>query len=115
MSHDDSNDDVEKGPGGSGGTLERGRANTKLLERALRAGWPVRPELRAKVLDRLEAVIDDPQASHRETTSASKALMDATRLELAAIETAIRAEQHEEIAERVREIEARLKEQGDQP
>jgi hypothetical protein len=85
---------------------------TRLLARALAAGWDIPPELRDTITARLRMVIEDGESSPREVTAASKALMDALRLEQSAVDVALRARSQEELAERVAEIEARLKQGG---
>ncbi len=58
----------------------------RLEERAVRERWPMSEEVRERILARLMRTMDDGDASHRETTSAAKALIGADRLNLQAEE-----------------------------
>lgn len=71
--------------GGSGGDSAPTLKETRLYERAIRGGWSVRDELKAKVLARLEKVIDrDPlnPLGDREAIGAARAIMAADKLDL---------------------------------
>src|SRR4051794_8788475 len=77
-------------PGGSGGALppespfREGRADTRLLEKAVKARWPIREEVRPAVMNRLSRAAIDPNVSQREATSAARAIFEADRLNLEA-------------------------------
>jgi len=48
-----------------------------MMARSLEQRWPMTAEQRQAVIDRLLKIMSDPLASHREATSAAKALMSA--------------------------------------
>lgn len=99
-------DDAAPPRGGLGGdALEPGVRTTRLLERALRERWPVPTSLRGRVVERLAATIDDPGTSPREATAAALALLQASRTNLSAIDTALRAKSQEELEGRIAALE----------
>jgi hypothetical protein len=99
--------------GGLGGGSDRGIRDTRLAERALREGWPIPDEIRAPLIKRLARIAFDPGSSPREATSAARAILQASKLNLEIISAAIRAEEHEALAARVEEIERRLAQPAD--
>jgi hypothetical protein len=65
--------------------------------------------MRKPLIERLNEVVQDTASSPREVTSAAQAILSASRLNLESIATAIKAQEHEEMAKRVEELEDRLK------
>jgi hypothetical protein len=53
--------------------------DTRLLARAVMQRWPINPKMREGIIGALARVLTDPNASHREKTSAAKALMAAEK------------------------------------
>src|SRR3954454_24852638 len=94
--------------GGLGGTNGRGIRDVRLVERALRERWPIPKALRGPLIDRLARIVQDPEASPREATSAAKAILTASRLNLETITATIKAQEHEELVRRLEEIERRI-------
>jgi hypothetical protein len=70
--------------------------DTRMMERALRERWPIKPEFREKIMNSLIAVIADRNASPREKTAAARALMYADSLNLEAEKIAQADWHHEE-------------------
>jgi len=105
------------------GNLERGSGSgcapntrdVRLLALALEERWPVSAEAKSAAVRRLEAVVSDPDAKPRAFDRAIKALASLSRVNLAAIDTGMRAKAQEELEERVAEIEAKIHQQGDRP
>jgi hypothetical protein len=91
--------------GGLGGTTGRGIRDTRLVERALRERWPVSKALRRPLIERLAAIAQDPKASPREATSAAKAILSASRLNLEVVAKAIDADKHENVLRRLEALE----------
>jgi hypothetical protein len=56
--------------------------DTRLMERALRERWPIKPEYREKIIASLLLIVADRTASPRERTSAAKALLHADQINL---------------------------------
>ena len=56
--------------------------DTRMMERALRERWPIKPEYREKIIASLLLIIADRSASPRERTSAAKALLHADEINL---------------------------------
>ncbi len=97
--------------GGSGGATARGIRTTRLLERALRERWPISRKMRKPVIERLYEIVQDTGSSPREVTSAARAILSASKLNLETITAAIRAEEHEELIDRIDELERRVEQQ----
>ena len=70
MNNELTNDEMEEGPR----FRKRGRADTKLIERALRERWPIPEKYRKHIVDRQVQISVDPAISAREATSAAKCL-----------------------------------------
>lgn len=68
--------------------------DTRILARALMQRWPINPKMREGIIGALARVLTDPNASHREKTSAAKALMaaDAQNIEMEKMQ---QADEHE--------------------
>lgn len=79
MADDNHNADAPSPEGGSGGGLgsirPRGRADTKLIERAIRERWNIPAEFRDAVVRRQLTIAMDPTIGHREATSAARCLV----------------------------------------
>lgn len=75
-------------PGDLGAGCAPGLPETRLAERALRERWPIPPDVRIRVLNRLGKILDDDawtdadRPGHREVTSAARALIAADKLNL---------------------------------
>lgn len=75
--------------GGSGGDCAPDVRETRLHERAIRERWPIPEHVRVKILNRLLKIVDEdafhadqPRPSHREVTSAIRALISADKANL---------------------------------
>jgi hypothetical protein len=84
--------------------------DAKLGERALRHGWDVPEALKGPLIARLNelAMSTDPAIGAREKISAAKALLLADKLGLESIRTAIVADNHDGVVERLQAIERQL-------
>ena len=84
--------------------------DAKLAERALRHGWDVPEALKGPLIAKLHelAMSADPTIGAREKISAAKALLLADKLGLESIRTAIVADAHDGVVERLRALERRL-------
>jgi hypothetical protein len=105
-------------PGGRGDSIvrERGRVEEiRLYKLALAQAWAIPAAMKQQVLNRLSEVLHDRKAGPRELTAAARAVISATGQNLAAVDTAIRARNAEELEARVNELEARLPQQGGKP
>ncbi len=99
----------EKNAGGLGdrSVWSAGTRDVRLAERAVRECWLLRDDARAAMMARLEAVVLDPGSKPRAFYAAVKALAGLSRINLAAVDVAIRALQFEDLADRVAELEKR--------
>ncbi len=95
--------------GGLGGNFVPGRGirDTRLVERALRERWPIPKAIRKPLVERLAEIVEDTASSPREVISAAKAILSASKLNLETITATIKAREHEELIERVAELERR--------
>jgi hypothetical protein len=66
--------------GGSGGTFREGRADTKLIQKAIAARWPIPDKVRPEITARLCKIATSDTHSPRETTNAAKALFECDRI-----------------------------------
>jgi hypothetical protein len=73
--------------------------DARLAERALRESWPVPAELRPELVRILAELARSPSASPRERTSAVKALLQASRLNLEALKVAMAADYQDVLEE----------------
>jgi hypothetical protein len=104
--------------GGLGGNLRPGRGarDTRLMERALRERWPIPKAIRKPLIDRLYEIVEDTGSSPREVTSAAKAILAASKLNLESITATMKAQEREELIERLAELERRAEShQGRRP
>jgi hypothetical protein len=98
----------------SGGLGERsvwtsGTRDVRLAERAVRESRTVSDGARSAMMRRLESVVSDPESKPRAFYAAVKALAALSRINLAAVDVAIRALQFEDLADRVAALEERAK------
>jgi hypothetical protein len=100
-------DGVEKASGGLGGSFTRGTRDVRLVALALQERWPIDPAARQAMVRRLEDVVADPVTRPRAFLAAVKAIMGLSRINLAAITSAIQAKEHEEVLDRLDELEKR--------
>src|SRR3954471_11495405 len=91
--------------GGLGGPSRRGARDPRLVERALRERWPIPKALRGPLIERLAGIVQNPDASPREATSAAKAILTASRLNLEVVSKAIEADKHENVLRRLEALE----------
>jgi hypothetical protein len=75
-----------------------------MIERALKEGWPLPDHLRPALIDRLGKIVTNKRIGPREVTSAPRAILEASRINLDVISATIRAEEHEELAADVEEL-----------
>jgi hypothetical protein len=104
--------------GGLGGNLRPGRGSrdTRLTERAMRERWPIPKAIRKPLIDRLYEIVEDTGSIPREVTSAAKAILAASKLNLESITATMKAQEREELIERLAELERRAEShQGRRP
>ena len=77
----------------------------RLIERAMRERWAIPGSLRQPLVDRLGEIIRDPEAPHRDVLSAVSAILTASKINLANIALTNKVQVHEELEERMTEIE----------
>ena len=77
----------------------------RLMERAMRERWAIPGSLRLPLVERLSEIVRDPEAPHRDVLSAVSAILTASKINLANISLSIKVQRHEELEERVTEIE----------
>ena len=104
----------EKTPGGLGesSVWTSGTRDVRLAERAVRESWTVSDDARGAMMRRLESVVSNPESKPRAFYAAVKALAALSRINLAAVDVAIRALQFEDLADRVAALEERAKRTG---
>ena len=85
--------------------FEPSRCDARLLERALNHGWDVPQEMRVTIIAVLGEIVNDSKATKRERTSAARAVMQASRVELDAIRVAQWA-QFEDVIRRLQALES---------
>ena len=61
-----------------------------------------------RLIKRLAKITRDKAASPREITSAAKAILSASKINLESIATVMKAQEHEELVDRVEELEKRI-------
>ena len=96
--------------GGSlgGGTRRQRMSSIRLVERAIAEQWPIPEALRPNLIKRLARITKDKTASPREVTSACKAILSASKINLESIVTVMKAEEHEDLVERIEELENKV-------
>jgi hypothetical protein len=82
------------------------RSDIRLYLRALRQGWNIPAKTRTEIVKMLAQIVIGEGASRRERTSAARALMQASRVELDAIRVAQLA-QFENISMRLGALEGK--------
>jgi hypothetical protein len=82
------------------------RSDIRLYLRALRQGWNIPAEMRIGIINMLGEIAIDKGSTRRERTSAARALMQASRVELDAIRVA-QAAQYESMARRLDALEGK--------
>ncbi len=70
--------------------------------------WAIPGSLRLPLVDRLGETVRDPEAPHRDVLSAVSAILTASKINLANIALSIKVQRHEELEERVTEIERKV-------
>lgn len=90
----------------------RGEAEVfPLMERTSRERWEIPDSLRGPLVSRLSQIIRDPNSAHRDVLSAASALMTASKINLANIDLSIKVQRHEELEQRMTEIERHIEAQ----
>jgi hypothetical protein len=90
----------------------------KLVALALRENWDISDTTRTAMIAGLAAVIEEEGIIHRKPRlflACVKAITGLSRGNLASVDTAVRARQSEELAERMDRIEEHLRQRGDRP
>jgi len=82
------------------------------VERALRERWRIPKAMRGILIDRLGRILEDAGAAPREVTSAAKAILSASKINLENVSVAVKALEHLELEERMTEIERTIEERG---
>ncbi len=70
--------------------------------------WAIPGSLRLPLVERLGEIVRDPEAPHRDVLSAVSAILTASKINLANIALTIKVQTHEELEERVTEIERKV-------
>jgi hypothetical protein len=99
--------DTSQTVGGSGGS--NGRFTTRdvrLIERAIRESWDLPEDTRRAMVARLGTMIADPETKTRAFLAAAKTLIALSRVNLSAVDVAIRARSAEDVVERLKDMEA---------
>jgi len=94
--------------GASGGRNARRRRHNRLTHRALRERWRIAEARRDLLIERVYRIVDDSEAKPRDVISAFKAILSACKNNLQSVSTVIAARRHEELEERMKEIERDL-------
>jgi hypothetical protein len=95
-----SDDQVE-----AGNENARSHGGRWLMGRAIDERWSIPEGLRGPLIQRLADIVGDPSATTRDVLAAASALMTASKINLANIETTMRVQNHEEIEQRLTEVE----------
>lgn len=91
---------------------EPSRSDARLYIRALRQGWNIPTKKRTGIIKILFEIVQDTSATRRERTSAARALMQASRVELDAIRVAQGA-QYENLVRRMEALEGEGRHHGE--
>jgi hypothetical protein len=78
----------------------------------MRERWEIPKAVRRPAIERLVKIINDPEAGHREVTGAIRALLAASKINLANIPGSIKALEFGDLEGRMTEIERKIKERG---
>jgi hypothetical protein len=98
----------EKNSGGLGGASAVKVKDVRLTAMALAQHWPISQEARDAAIKMLEDIILNPQSSKRAKRYVIKTFASLSRINLSVVDTAIRAQQHEELEPRIAELERRV-------
>jgi hypothetical protein len=79
----------------------------RLMGRAMRERWAIPASLRRPLVERLGEIVRDPEAPQLDVLSAVSAILTADKINLANVAFSIKVQRHEELEERVTEIERR--------
>ena len=85
----------------------RVKLDEKLAVQALRQQWCVPQKQLPALIRTLVEIALNPNASHRNRTSAIKALQNVSRYNMDVLRTAVILQQHEDLIERLERLEAR--------
>lgn len=85
-----------------------GLNDVRLQALALSERWPMSEASKTAVLRRLNAVVQNPETKLRALLAASKVLASLSRLNLSAVDTALRAKTVEELEDRLKALEQRI-------
>ena len=80
----------------------------RLIERAMRERWAIPGSLRQPLVDRLGEIVREPEAPHRDVLSVVSAILTASKINLASIALTIKVQVHEELEDRMTEIERKV-------
>ena len=90
----------------------RGIRDTRLVGRGLRERRPIPKAIRKPLIERLAEIVHDTDSSPREVTSAAKAILSASKINLETIAATIKAQEHEEVIGRIEELEKQTETPG---
>jgi hypothetical protein len=107
------NADAVNPPGGSGADCAPAptKDDCRLIEWACAERWPIPDAARSGMIEQLAAVVSEPDVIKRKPRlflACAKALTALSRLNLTAVDTALRAKAQTEQEERLKELESRL-------
>jgi hypothetical protein len=77
----------------------------RLMPRAMRERWPIPGSLRRPLVERLAEIILDRNAAPRDVLMAVSGILTASKINLANMALTIKVQTHEELEERMSEIE----------
>jgi hypothetical protein len=119
MQGDPLSDDAENPQRGLGlPDVRNGTRDVRLLAMALKEHWPMTAKARKAAIRQLQEVVSEPGAIRKRPRSfhaALKALMGLSRINLDVVATVIKATEHEEILERLAELERQAEPQDRPP
>jgi hypothetical protein len=70
--------------------------------------WAIPRSLRRPLVERMGEIVRDPEAPHRDVLSAVSAILTASKINLANIALTMKVQTHEELEERVKELEGKV-------
>ena len=92
-----------------------GTRDVRLAERAVRESWTLSDDARRAMMLRLETIVSDPETKPRAFLAAVKAIAGLSRINLAAVNVAIRALQFQDLTERVAALDPHKTFPGNRP
>jgi hypothetical protein len=103
--------------GGSGGESlsEPGIRTTRLIGRALKERWDIPASLKKTLLTRMEKVANDPATSARELNVTITSVLQASRLNVEAIEAEVKIEEMEALRAELEYLKAEQSRDGVSP